>query len=177
MGDVHESEPALFLVENIHLLPKGRVLDVAMGNGRNAVYLARQDFNVDGVDISPEAVSTALAAARNAGVTISAVVADLETGYRIEQGIYDIIICFYYLQRSLVPQMKEGLRRGGVLVYETFTEEQAQFYRPRNPAHLLKHGELRELFHDFDCLVYREGLIEPQKAIASLVARKREGYS
>ena len=48
--------PARLLVENIQLLPTGRALDVAMGTGRNAVYLAKKGFDVEGVDISPEAV-------------------------------------------------------------------------------------------------------------------------
>ena len=59
MNDTHDSslKPARFLVDNIDLLPKGRVLDVAMGSGRNAVYMAGKGFEVEGVDISPEAVS------------------------------------------------------------------------------------------------------------------------
>ena len=56
MTDIHENsfEPAQFLVQNVELLPKGRVLDVAMGSGRNAIYLAGLGFDVEGVDISPE---------------------------------------------------------------------------------------------------------------------------
>ena len=53
-------QPAQFLVENIDLLPRGRALDVAMGSGRNAVYLARMGFQVEGVDASREAVEEAL---------------------------------------------------------------------------------------------------------------------
>ena len=59
--------PAKFLVENVDLLPKGRVLDIAMGTGRNAIYLAGLGFEVEGVDISPEAISIALASAERAG--------------------------------------------------------------------------------------------------------------
>ena len=56
-----------FLVENLELLPEGRVLDVAMGSGRNAIYLARLGFEVEGVDMSPEAVNTALESAEKVG--------------------------------------------------------------------------------------------------------------
>ncbi len=163
-------EPSAFLVENVALLPKGRVLDVAMGAGRNAVYLARMGFAVTGVDILPEAVSEALAAARQADVKIEAVVADLEKDYRIAPGAYDAIIVFNYLQRSLIPQIKNGLRRGGVVVYETFIVDQVQFGRPRNPDHLLRHNELLAMFHDFRVLVYREGIVAGPKAVASIVA-------
>jgi tellurite methyltransferase len=174
MTHIHESnlEPAQFLVENIRLLPGGRVLDVAMGNGRNAIYLARAGFEVEGVDMSPEAVSMALESSREAGVTIRARVADLESNYRIEKGTYDVIICFNYLQRSLIPRIKDGLRPGGMVVYETFIVDQAQFGKPHNPDYLLKHNELLDMFRDFRCLRYREGIIEKRKAIASIIAQK-----
>ena len=174
MAYIHEhgSEPAQFLVENAGLLPRGRVLDVAMGNGRNAIYLARAGFEVEGVDMSPEAVNTALASSRKAGVTIRAKVADLESRYQIEKGAYDVIICFNYLQRSLMPQIKDGLRPGGMVVYETFIVEQAQFGKPRNPDYLLKHNELLDIFREFRCLRYREGIMENRKAIASIIAQK-----
>jgi hypothetical protein len=50
MTNTHENgfEPARFLVENVELLPKGRALDLAMGNGRNAIYLAKIGFKVEG---------------------------------------------------------------------------------------------------------------------------------
>jgi len=173
--NLNDVEPASFLVENLPLLPKGRVLDVAMGAGRNTIYLARMGFDVDGVDISSESVDSAREAAARAGVIIKAEVADLEKGYRIGTGTYDAIICFNYLQRSLVPQIKAGLRVGGLLVYETFLIEQAQWAKPKNPYFLLQHNELLRLFADLRCLRYREGIFEggdSRKAIASIVAVK-----
>jgi tellurite methyltransferase len=174
MTHIHESslEPAQFLVANVGLLPRGRVLDVAMGNGRNAIYLARAGFEVEGVDMSPEAVNTALESAQEAGVTIRAQVTDLESDFQIEKGAYNVIICFNYLQRSLIPQIKEGIRPGGMVVYETFIVDQAQFGKPRNPAYLLKHNELLDMFREFRCLRYREGIIENRKAVASIVVQK-----
>ena len=164
--------PAQLLVDNIQLLPTGRVLDVAMGKGRNAVYLAKKGFDAEGVDISPQAVRSALDQAREAGVTLKARVADLEIDYHIEKSAYDVIICFNYLQRSLITQIKGGLRLGGIVVYETFTVDQAQFGKPTNPNYLLKHNELRELFDDFQCLYYQEGIVENRKALASIIAKK-----
>ena len=174
MAHFHERgfEPAQFLVDNIELLPKGRVLDVAMGAGQNAIYLAKMGFEVEGVDISPEAVSSALELARKSGVNIRAQVADLEKEYHIEKGAYNVIICFNYLQRSLIPQIKDGLRKGGMVVYETFIVDQAQFGKPKNPDYLLRHNELLNMFRDFRCLRYREGIVEGRKAIASIIAEK-----
>jgi len=164
--------PARLLVDNMQLLPTGRALDVAMGTGRNAVYLAKKGFDVEGVDISPQAVRGALDQAREAGVNLKARVADLEIDYHIEKSAYDVIICFNYLQRSLITQIKDGLRVGGIVVYETFTVDQAQFGKPKNPDYLLKYNELLALFRDFRCLYYREGIVEERKPLASIIAKK-----
>ncbi len=174
MTHIHKSdfEPAPFLVENIRLLPEGRALDVAMGTGRNAIYLAKMGFDVDAVDISPEAVNAALESARKAGVAIRARVANLKGDYSVEKSAYDVIICFNYLQRSLIPQIRDGLRKGGMVVYETFIVDQAQFGKPNNPDYLLQHNELLDMFHDLRCLRYREGIMGSCKAIASIIAQK-----
>ena len=174
MPDIHESDlkPAQFLVENVALLPKGRALDVAMGSGRNAIFLSKMGFDVEGLDVSPEAVSGALELARKSGVNLRAQVADLERNYNIEKGAYDVIICFNYLQRSLIPQIKDGLCKGGMVVYETFIVGQAQFGKPKNPDYLLRHNELLNMFRDFRCLCYREGIVESRRAVASIIAEK-----
>ena len=173
--DLDNIEPAPFLVENVALLPKGRVLDVATGYGRNALYLAGLGFQVDGVDISAEAVRYAGEAARASGLSINLRTASLEDEFKIEKNGYDVIICFSYLQRALIPQIKAGLRRGGVVVYETFLVDQALWGKPKNPDYLLKHNELLEMFRDFRCLRYREGVFingQDRRAIASIVAEK-----
>jgi len=174
MTNMHENgfEPAQFLVQNVELLPKGRVLDVAMGSGRNAIYLAGLGFDVEGIDMSSEAINIALELARKAGVTIKTQVADLEGDYLVKKDAYELIMCFNYLQRLLIPQIKDGLRRGGMVVYETFIIDQAEFGKPKNPDYLLKHNELLDIFRDFRCLRYREGVVRGPKAIASIIAQK-----
>ncbi len=171
-SDDFPGQPAQFLVENIDLLQGGRALDVAMGSGRNAIYLAKMGFQVEGVDSSREAVERALASACAAGVSITARVEDLERVPYFEEQAYDLVICFNYLQRPLMPQMKNWVKPGGMLVYETFIVDQARFGKPRNPAYLLRHNELLRTFGDFRVLRYREGVFEGRKAIASLLAQK-----
>lgn len=170
---IHQKEnPSRFLVDNIGLLPRGRVLDIAMGEGRNAVFLAYMGFQVKGIDISPEALEQANELAARSNVKINTFLADLEKGYHIEPDAYDLIICFNYLQRSLIPDIKNGLHMGGVIVYETYIVDQAQFGRPSNPDHLLKHNELLDMFRDFRCLRYHEGMAGDQKAVAGIIAEK-----
>lgn len=168
----YPEEPAEFLVKNLTLLPKGKVLDVAMGNGRNAVFLAGKGFRVEGVDLSREAVTAALQAAQKAGVRVAARIAELEAGFAIPEQTYDIIICFHYLHRPLIPMLKQGLRRKGMIVYETYIIDQTRFGRPRNPDHLLRHNELLELFQDFRCLRYQEGIFDNRRALAGIIAQK-----
>jgi tellurite methyltransferase len=171
------TEPSSFLVENISLLPKGKVLDLAMGGGRNSVYLAGMGFDVEGVDVSMEAVESARMLADSRDIKLNTYIIDLEQGYKITQEAYDVIICINYLQRALMPDIRNGVKRGGVVVYETFIVDQAQYGKPKNPDYLLKHNELLDIFRDFRCLRYREGLFHDTgrlKAIASIVAQKSE---
>lgn len=175
MEEALAERPADFLVDHVSLLPKGRVLDVAMGSGRNAIYLARLGYQVEGVDISAEALAAANAAAARAGVIIRSILADLEDGYRIAPARYDVIVCFNYLHRPLAPAIVAGLRPAGVLVYETFTLEQLRFGKPRNPDHLLRPNELLALFGGLRVLRYREGVFDPGRAVAGLVARQETG--
>jgi len=171
----HDLGPSSFLKDNLHLLPRGRALDVAMGYGRNAVFLAGAGFQVEGVDISPEAVDGALKAAREAGVHLTARVVDLESGQEsIPRGAYDVILCFNYLHRPLIPAIREGLRPGGMVVYETFIVDQARFGKPSSLDHLLEHNELLRLFRDFRCLRYHEGLKGTHRAVAGIIAEKEQ---
>src|SRR4030065_598601 len=94
---MHKSpHPAGFLVANRSLLPPaGRALDLAMGAGRNSVYLAKEGFDVEGIDVSAEAVEKALVLADAESVKISTLVADLENGYRLALPGDDLLVLFY----------------------------------------------------------------------------------
>jgi SAM-dependent methyltransferase len=176
-GRTMPDEPAALLVENLSLLPKGgKALDIAMGTGRNALYLASLGFRVTGIDLSPVAVEKCREKAERLGLPIEALVADLERS-PLPSNEYDLIVNFYYLQRSLTAQIVAALRTGGVLVFESFTIDQLQFdWGPKSPDHLLHPGELREMFAEMETLLYHEGVVQGDrgpKAVASLIARKR----
>jgi SAM-dependent methyltransferase len=166
-------EPVEFLKEHIDILPKGKALDIAMGEGRNAVFLAKNGFDVEGCDISEIALKKAQELARENNVTIHTFVADLET-YKLPKDTYDVIACFYYLQRDLIPHMKEALKPGGMIIYETYTIENWErgFEGPKNKDYLLKPNELLDLFKDLRIIYYRELILHNKKAVASLIARK-----
>lgn len=170
--------PTRFLVDHFHLLRRGTALDIAMGNGRNAIYLATRGFDVDGVDVDPVVVERARVAARRLGAPIRAVVGNVEDGtYIVPIETYDLITVFNYLHRPLFRDIKDGVLPGGTVVFQTFTTEQPRFGNPDNPAFLLRPGELRDVFSDWEILHYREGVDEglpgeSPKALAGVVARK-----
>ncbi|MBM4055898.1 MAG: class I SAM-dependent methyltransferase [Planctomycetes bacterium] len=166
-------EPVAFLREHIELLPKGKALDIATGEGRNAVFLAKSGFVVDCCDVSEIAIEKAKNLAAQNNVQINAFVADLEE-YELPKNSYEVITCFYYLQRDLIPQMKEALKKGGMIVYETFTLENIEhgFDGPKNKEYLLEMNELLNFFRDFKIIMYRECVVDNRKAIASLIAEK-----
>lgn len=170
--DQFAREPAPLLVENLGILPRGKALDLAMGFGRNALYLAEHGFEVEGIDIEERCVRHCLEEARRRGLSLRASVADLER-HRLAAEAYDLVICFYYLERALVLQIKTALKAGGIVLFETFLIDQHLKYgKPRHRHYCLEHNELLRLFGDFRVLYYREGWASAERATASLVAQK-----
>jgi SAM-dependent methyltransferase len=164
------------LKKYLRILPKGKALDLAAGEGRNALFLAENGFEAEAVDISPIAISRVRKSAKVRRAKIKAVVADLDT-YRIPPAEYDVIVNFYFLDRRLIPRIKKGLKKGGMVVFETYTDEQKKLGTggPGQDKYLLKPNELLRLFRGFHVLFYREGVFKEggkRRAIASLIAQK-----
>ena len=139
--------PAPFLEEMLDRLPRGRALDVAAGAGRDAVFLALSGWDVAAWDHDAEALERANALARRHGVTIATVVANLENpALALPRGAFELVTCFRFLHRPLLPRLEAALAPGGVLVYETFRLGQERFGRPLSRRHLLASGELASAF-------------------------------
>jgi SAM-dependent methyltransferase len=86
---------------------------------------------------------------------------------------YGAVLVFRYLHRPLMPSIRDALRPGGILMYETFTVDQRRFGKPRSPDHLLQPGELGKWFGDWERIHQFEGtLADPERAVAQLVCRK-----
>jgi tellurite methyltransferase len=160
------------LVAAADLLPPGRALDLACGPGRNALHLARLGWRVTAVDSS--AVAIALLGDCSRGLPVEALRADLERGeFAIEPDAYDLICDFFYLQRSLFPQIRAGVRPGGVFTGAIHLFDDAPASRPRNPAFLMHPGELRREFDGWKVALYTEGG-EPGRSrrTARIIARR-----
>jgi SAM-dependent methyltransferase len=169
---VHQAgEPSPFLLRHLAALPRGRALDLACGAGRHALVLARHGFRVDAVDRDPGALAVLAAAARMEGLAVRPLAADLER-FPLPAAVWDLVLDVRYLQRSLAPAIAAALRPGGLLVFETFTIEQARLGRPRNPDFLLRPGELLRMFPGLEMLAFEEEVRDGREAVAALLARK-----
>ena len=151
----------------------GRALDLAGGVGRHVIYLAERGWLVTLMEISDVALKQARREAEHRDVHLFAEQTDL-TEAELPEGAFDLIVVFFYLERSLFPQIAAALRPGGMLLYKTYTEEQQKLGGgPTHPMHLLQCGELQCAFAELEILSCRETATD--KAVAELVARRTDG--
>lgn len=149
----------------------GEALDVACGTGRNTHYLADLGFYIDAIDISDYALERVKKSS-----TINKIETDLDK-YNITPNKYDLIVNINYLNRRLVSQMKDALKVGGVVVFETFIVAHGDFNLPTtNLDYLLRKNELLHSFIGMDIIYYEEridtNLRGERVKVASLVAKK-----
>lgn len=158
MWDQRFSEPGYaygtranaFLKASAGSIPMGRVLSLAEGEGRNAVFLASLGYDVTAVDSSVVGLAKAQALAADRGLQITIVEADL-AGYVIDdEGWQGIVSIFCHLppalRRSIHARCIDGLAPGGALVLEGFTRRQLELKTggPRDPLLLMS----REMLED-----------------------------
>ncbi|MEJ2729054.1 MAG: methyltransferase domain-containing protein [Deltaproteobacteria bacterium] len=148
----YPTEPATIVKHFFKLAAGKRALDVAAGNGRNALFLAKQGFVVDAVDIS----DTGLAQFAGKHSAIHPVCADLDV-FDIPAERYDLIINIKYLNRRLFPYIREGLVSGGVLIFETLLDSPDL---TKNKLccrdYLLRENELLHAFLSLKIVLYQE---------------------
>ncbi len=173
-GDHAASKPDPFLLslsQYTPLYPKGRrALDVACGAGRHTVWLAQNGWSATGLDIALEGLRRARSLAIQNAVSVDLACLDLDE-LSLPECQFDLIICFFYLQRKLFPILRSALRPGGLVVYKTYTSDQCQFPgRPQHPLHLLRPQELLEEFRGFRVLIYQE--VVKEKGVAQILAQK-----
>jgi tellurite methyltransferase len=145
--DEIDDEPAKLVIDAVRDLPPGRALDLACGAGRNAVWLARNGWDVVAIDGSSEAIRLV----HGHDVRVDARVVDFETGAPLpfEDESFDAVLILYYLHRPLFAEAKRVLRRGGILVTAVRTQGR----------YAIHPGELASVFEGWEVVYSNDGEI------------------
>jgi SAM-dependent methyltransferase len=148
--------------------PRGRVLDLAAGNGRHTRLLRDCGFAVVAADRDAAGIAAFIGDPLCTTHTL-----DLEDGASWALGAeYDGIVVTNYLHRPLFPALITALAPGGILIYETFAVGNERFGRPNNPEFLLRPGELVAVFGSaLTVIAFEEGVVErPKPAVIQRIA-------
>ena len=125
---VYGTKPNNFLEANFSSIPKGKVLSLAEGEGRNAVFLAKQGYSVTAVDASLVGLNKARKLAEDNGVIIEFIQADL-ADYDLGENQWDGIVSIFCplpssVRKHLYKKVEAGLKSNGVFLLEAYTPEQ-----------------------------------------------------
>lgn len=143
------TEPNRLLAEAVTKVTPGKALDVGMGQGRNAIFLAREGWDVTGFDVAEVGLQKAREQAAALGVRIGAVHAsDDEFDFGLER--WDLIVIVYALEKRSVHRVRDALKPGGLVVVEAGHRETsgAPFEYDTN--------ELLDIFRGFRILKYED---------------------
>ncbi len=156
-----------------------KALDLACGAGRNTIYLAKQGYEVDALDIAAVALEALAAEALSEDVQelVNAQLSDLDSFVPVPE-TYDLIIMMNFLDRALLERVKEGLKVGGLFIVETYMDDLINEKKDSNVDNLLKKEELKTLFDEgYDVLFYDEFENEAYELYSmkkqAIVVRKR----
>jgi SAM-dependent methyltransferase len=148
------------------------ILDLGCGTGRNGLFLASQGLPVVFADRNEDALATIKPSLPDNSNTW---LVDLEVpdSNPLSGQQYGAVIVYRYLHRPLFDAIKQAVKPGGLVIYETFTVAQAKLGRPKNPDFLLRPGELIEVFADWQVIHQFEGIANGS-AIAQIVANRQK---
>ena len=161
------TQPNAFLVEMVKGRAPGAALDVGMGQGRNALYLAQQGWAVTGFDPADKAVAQANATAAKLGVKLTTIVQGSEE-FDFGENRWDLVVLSYVTVRDIADRVVRALKPGGIVVVEAFHRD-ATRQRPVGGGVVFDSNELLNLFARLRVLRY-----EDADATSDLAVRARE---
>lgn len=150
-------EPNDFLKSKIQIFkPNSKILCLAEGEGRNAIFLAEFKHDVTAVDYSIEGLNKLSILANERDLKIETICADLKD-YKIELNKWDAIVCIFghfpaNLRKSIFTQVHGGLKSKGVFLMEAYDKNQLKFKTggPQIEELLYSAEELEFDFHEFN---------------------------
>lgn len=157
-----------FLKEHIQSIPKGKAFLPAMGEGRNAIFIAKHGFEVVGNDISDVAIDKAKALAKKLNLNIKASVVNMKE-YSFKDNEFDFIFVSLFYDRDLLQGFKKSLKKGGLIM---FYEEVYNGNPDKAPNQFwVKSNELKTALKDMKILVYKE-YQDHGKKVVGVLAKK-----
>jgi SAM-dependent methyltransferase len=125
------TNPNKFLEANLSSIPKGKVLSLAEGEGRNAVFLAKQGYSVTAVDSSLVGLNKARKLAEENGVIVEFIHTDLAE-YDLGENKWDGIVSIFCplpssIRKQLHKKVEAALKRNGVFLLEAYTPAQLKY--------------------------------------------------
>ncbi len=165
-------KPDLVLADMLPSFPRGKALDLGMGEGRNALFLARQGYAVKGIDVSTSAVQHALDRAKALNIPFEAEVLNM-LEVVIEPNSLALVVSTMALQfmkgsesRKVLEKVQRGLQPGGMVYLTAFSTEEPAYERlaesdaevepntfyvecTQSYVHFFERAELLGLFSDF----------------------------
>jgi 2-polyprenyl-3-methyl-5-hydroxy-6-metoxy-1,4-benzoquinol methylase len=156
--DGFKTTPNAFLVEAVkNIKAGGQALDVGAGMGRNAIYLARLGWDVTGIDLSSKGLAVMQTDADKEGLTVHTIktsYVDFNFGNQKWDLIAMILSWAPVEEPDFLDRLKKSVRPGGYIIFEHVIQRTEDPFPPG--VHALAPGKLRELFSDFEILIYRE---------------------
>ncbi|WP_328432185.1 MULTISPECIES: class I SAM-dependent methyltransferase [unclassified Streptomyces] len=165
---VWKAEPNRFVEQELAgLEPSGRAVDLAAGEGRNAVWLAERGWEVDAVDFSAVALEKAERLAADRGVRLRTVRTDL-TLWAPPEATYDLVLIAYLHlpwpeMAQILPRVATAVRRGGTLLlvgYDAANPEHGHG-GPQDPRVLYSPGQVADLWRPYADILRAEAVTRP----------------
>ncbi|GAB3309682.1 class I SAM-dependent methyltransferase [Hymenobacter tenuis] len=125
-------KPNKLLVDTLEGRMPGNALDINMGEGRNALYLAQRGWQVTGVDIAEQALAYAQQQAEELGVSLTLVNQDVQT-FNWGCNLWDALLLMYADDVAHAEQAYAALKPGGIVVFENFHAEVNQVWQGKLP--------------------------------------------
>jgi tellurite methyltransferase len=147
--------PDEFLFKHKFLLHGGRASDIACGLGENSIFLAKNNYQVDAVDISSVALDKLRFRAVREHLPITCIYADLDH-YNLTRCAYDLIIVFYFYLERMLSQIKAALKPGGMLFYATYNINHKHLVPTFNYKYLIEPKALATYFHEYEILINQQ---------------------
>jgi tellurite methyltransferase len=193
-------KPDPLLMKYLPRIPKGKALDIGAGEGRNSIFLAKEGFEVEAIDIVKEGLKKCEKLTKKYKLSITTRIIDVKK-FKFKPRTYSLIISVagidflkYSEIKKIINKIKSSLKKDGIVYIVSFTTkdpaykilkhqkeiEKNTFYskKLKQYRHFFEPGELKSLFKNFRILYYREYFKEDahpkphQHALAVILAQK-----